>query len=201
METFLLSRIARGEEAAVPECVSKYGGLIWSLAKRRLRSQQDAEDAVQEIFIDIWRSAGRFDPLVADEVTFVAMIARRRLIDRMRRQKNQSNTCSLHELSVVEAVSVQRFSEGVVALELWDEARVAAEHLQELHPEEQRVLRLSVYDGLSHAAIAEQTLLPLGTVKSHIRRGLHSLRQKLSRRSSVATRDSSIRSNAKTGAS
>ena len=58
------------------------GGLVWSLARKFLRSHADAEDAVQEIFVDVWRSAARFDPAIASETTFVAMIARRRLIDR-----------------------------------------------------------------------------------------------------------------------
>jgi RNA polymerase sigma-70 factor (ECF subfamily) len=67
-------------------------------------------------------------------------------------------------------------------LELGDEARLADEHLEQLKPEEQRVLRLSIYEDLSHSAIAECTGLPLGTVKSHIRRGLDNLRHKLAGR-------------------
>ncbi len=177
LQDSLLPRIAGGDQSAVPECISRYGGLIWTLARRRLASREDAEDAVQEIFIDLWRSADRFDPLVAEEITFVAMIARRRVIDRLRRCAGQPESASIDEVGAVPDSS----SDGRVGrrLELGEEARLADEHLAQLKPEEQRILRLSIYNSLSHAAIAEYTGLPLGTVKSHIRRGLNSLRQKL----------------------
>jgi RNA polymerase sigma factor (sigma-70 family) len=177
LQDSLLPRIAGGDQSAVPECISRYGGLIWTLARRRLASREDAEDAVQEIFIDLWRSADRFDPLVAEEITFVAMIARRRVIDRLRRCAGQPESASIDEVGAVPDSS----SDGRVGrrLELGEEARLADEHLAQLKPEEQRILRLSIYNSLSHAAIAEYTGLPLGTVKSHIRRGLDSLRQKL----------------------
>ncbi len=182
MQELLLPRIAGGDQSAVPECISRYGGLVWTLARRRLANREDVEDAVQEVFVDLWRSAGRFDPQVAEEITFVAMIARRRVVDRLRRGAGLPETASIDE-PVVQAVPDPAI-DGPVGrrLELGEEARLADEHLSQLKPEEQRVLRLSIYDSLSHSAIAERTGLPLGTVKSHIRRGLDSLRQKLAGR-------------------
>ena len=179
LQDSLLPRIAGGDQSAVPECISRYGGLIWTIARRRLASREDAEDVVQEVFVDLWRSAERFDPLVAEEITFVAMIARRRVIDRVRRRTGLPETASIDEVGA-RAVP-DSGGDGRVGrrLELGEEARRADEHLAQLKPEEQRVLRLAIYDSLSHAAIAEYTGLPLGTVKSHIRRGLNSLRQKL----------------------
>lgn len=180
MEHLLLPRIADGDRSAVPECLARYGALVWTLARRRLGNEQDAEDAVQEVFIDVWRFADRFDPRVAEEITFVAMIARRRLIDRLRRQGRQPVTAPLDAATLSSAAA----PDGDVGrgLEVGEEARVAGEQLRELRPEEQTVLRLSIYDSLSHAAIAERTGLPLGTVKSHIRRGLDSLRRTLAGR-------------------
>jgi RNA polymerase sigma-70 factor (ECF subfamily) len=168
LQDSLLPRIADGDQSAVPECISRYGGLIWTLARRRLASREDAEDVVQEVFVDLWRSADRFDPQVAEEITFVAMIARRRVIDRLRRGAEGPDPAG-------DAAVDGR-------LELGEQARLADAQLAQLKPEEQQVLRLSIYDSLSHSAIAEQTGLPLGTVKSHIRRGLDSLRQKLAGR-------------------
>ena len=183
LEDSLLTRIADGDQSAVPDCISRYGGLIWTLARRRLASREDAEDVVQEIFVDLWRSADRFDPLVAEEITFVAMIARRRVIDRLRQRSVLPQTASIDDAGATGLVNVAGGEEMVgQRLELGEEARIADEHLQRLKPEEQQMLRLSIYDNLSHAAIAEQTGFPLGTVKSHIRRGLDSLRRTLAGR-------------------
>jgi len=175
-------RIANGDHSAVPECISRYGGLIWTLARRRLASLEDAEDVVQDVFVDLWRSADRFDPLVAEEITFVAMIARRRVIDRIRQRAGLPKTASIDDTIAADVVGVADGEQVGHRLELGEEASIADEHLEQLKPEEQRVLRLSIYDNLSHAAIAEQTGFPLGTVKSHIRRGLDSLRRTLAGR-------------------
>jgi RNA polymerase sigma-70 factor (ECF subfamily) len=182
LEGSLLTRIAGGDQSAVPECISRYGGLIWTLARRRLASREDAEDVVQEIFVDLWKSADRFDPLVAEEITFVAMIARRRVIDRLRQRAVLPQTASMDDAGVSGVVDVAGGETVGLRLELGEEARIADEHLQRLKPEEQQMLRLSIYDNLSHSAIAEQTGVPLGTVKSHIRRGLDSLRRTLAGR-------------------
>jgi RNA polymerase sigma-70 factor (ECF subfamily) len=93
----VLQRVASGEAVAVDECLSKYGGLVWSLARRFCPRHEDAEDAVQDIFIDIWRNAERFDAEVASEATYITMIARRRLIDRYRRSGRSLDTTALNE--------------------------------------------------------------------------------------------------------
>jgi RNA polymerase sigma factor (sigma-70 family) len=80
----LLPRVAAGDELAVRECVDRYGPLIWALARRWSPDPRDAEDAVQEVFVDLWRSAGRYDATRATEAGWVAMVTRRRLIDRTR---------------------------------------------------------------------------------------------------------------------
>ena len=182
MQDSLLPRIADGDQSAVPECISRYGGLIWTLARRRLASREDAEDVVQEVFVDLWRSADRFDPQVAEEITFVAMIARRRVIDRLRRGSESRQTASIDEAGAAEVPDPAGDAAVDRRLELGEQARLADAQLAQLKPEEQQVLRLSIYDSLSHSAIAEQTGLPLGTVKSHIRRGLDSLRRTLAGR-------------------
>ena len=90
MPSTILQSVADGNAAAVDECLGKYGGLVWSLARRLCPRHEDAEDAVQEIFVEIWRNAAKFDPEIASEATYVTMIARRRLIDRYRRRAARS---------------------------------------------------------------------------------------------------------------
>ncbi len=96
MPETLLPRIAAGDPDAVQACIRRYGGLVWSLALRMSRSREDAEDAVQEIFISLWKSADRFDPSRATEVTFIAMVARRRLIDRRRAAQRRPEEATLN---------------------------------------------------------------------------------------------------------
>jgi RNA polymerase sigma-70 factor (ECF subfamily) len=162
-----------------------YGGLVWSLARQLSRTQQDAEDAVQEIFIDLWKSAGRYDETQSAEITFVAMIARRRLIDRLRRLKNAPETDELPE----DMADTRRPIEK--EMEINSEAAVAAQAMSQLRPEQQEVLRLAIYEGLSHKEIASATGMPLGTVKTHVRRGLLHIREALRIRIMSAARETS----------
>ncbi|MEL7497811.1 MAG: sigma-70 family RNA polymerase sigma factor [Planctomycetota bacterium] len=169
----ILPRVANGDSAAVSECLGRYGGLIWTLARRSVADRQAAEDAVQEIFLKLWEVADRFDPSIASETTFVAMIARRKLIDINRKRKLPT--------SAVNEFDSFRNNEARVEdrLEVCDEAAKAAELLDELPQDQQQVIKLSVFDGLSHAKIAQATGLSLGTVKTHIRRGILKLRRAL----------------------
>lgn len=171
-DTPLLERVAAGDASAVQECVDRYGGLVWSLARRLAGNTSQAEDVVQEIFIDVWKSAPRFDPSKASEKTFITMIARRRLIDRLRREKRRPTLTSLEDAAEVRIDDDRR-------IELSVEASLAARVLDELRPEQRRVLKLAIYEGLSHGDIVELTKIPLGTVKSHIRRGLATIRERM----------------------
>lgn len=169
-----MSRVAQGDPVAVQTCLDRYSGLVWSLVRKACRNHADAEEAVQEIFLDVWRSAARFDPSIAGEATFIAMIARRRLIDRSRR---------LGRMPDLEAVARAMPADEPIGqserLHVLEQSQAAVEALETLRPEQQRVLRLNVYQGLSHEKIAEATGLPLGTVKTHVRRGLIRIRELL----------------------
>lgn len=173
MSESLMTRIARGDDAAVAACIEQYGSLIWAIARRMLRNQCDAEDAVQEVFTDVWRSAHRFDARAGSEKVFVTTIARRRLIDRMRRVANRIQTESTDVLDEL------GFHTPDTAAEVGVEAARAAEVLQTLRPEQRRVIELGLLHGLSHSEIAESTGMPLGTVKTFMRRGLIQVREKL----------------------
>lgn len=167
----ILPRVALGDKDAMRRCLDRFGGLVWSLARRQLRTESEAEDAVQEIFLDVWRSAARFDASVASEVTFVAMIARRRLIDRRRRVSGS------REKTILEDTPPASAPADLSAVEKPEDVKRAVEMFGRLSAEQQRVLRLSIQQGLSHEGIAGVTGMPLGTVKTHARRGLIKLRE------------------------
>lgn len=176
----LLHRVASGDNSAVEACLDRYGALVWSLARRFSANRHEAEDAVQDVFIELWKKAPRYDPGLSSELTFVAMIARRRLIDRGRRAGGRQVTEDLDE-----SLSSAAAEADYERIETADEAARAARAMQQLKPEQQRVLNLSIFEGLSHQQIAEHLALPLGTVKTHVRRGLDRVREALSRTSAA----------------
>jgi RNA polymerase sigma factor (sigma-70 family) len=169
----ILQRISEGDKTAVQDCLDTYGGLVWSLARRMLSNSEEAEDAVQEIFIDIWKNAERFDEKQASEVTFVAMLSRRRLIDRVRKNQRQVSADSLEDILVEPSGNFHQ------NLQIEVEAKQAAQELNNLRPEQRQVLQLSIYQGLSHQEISSLTGMPIGTVKTHARRGLLQIRENL----------------------
>ena len=169
----LLARVAAGERNAVEECLDRFGGLVWSLARRACPNAADAEDAVQEIFTEIWTSAERYDASVASETTFVAMIARRRLIDQQRKRGRRPR----HE--TLEPAIDQPTQPQTSNLEISEEVQRVERAMQTLKPQQREALRLSIYENCSHSEIAQKLDQPLGTVKTNIRRGLLKVRQML----------------------
>lgn len=169
----ILPQIADGRVYAVDECIRRYNGVVWSLARRWSATEQDAEDAVQEIFMDLWKSAARFDAQLGSEITFITTIARRRLIDRGRKRGRAPRIDSLEEPEILPSEAVPD------VVEVADEAALVTRALADLRPAQRQVLELSLVEGQTHQQIAETTGLPLGTVKSNARRGLSRVRAML----------------------
>jgi RNA polymerase sigma-70 factor (ECF subfamily) len=185
MSTGLLARIAQGEQAAFKLCLEQYGGMIWGLARRL--APADAEDATQDVFLHLWKNAKHFDASRGSEAIFIVTLARRTLISRFRGQQRRPREVSIDELGETHwEPSTPAHNDDHVA------ARLATQALSTLPPEQQRVIKLSVVQGLSQSEIAAHTGLPLGTVKTLIRRGLILVREKLGLQ--FAAHDSGARS-------
>jgi len=169
----ILERVAAGDQAAVGDFISRYGDLVWSLARRYLGNHMEAEDAVQEIFIEIWNNAGRYDRNVASEVAFISTITRRRLIDRLRQFNRRPGMESIDDQVGA--------SQPAVPTTLDDDAEVAQVErvLSDMDPKHREILSMSLYEGYSHSEIAETLEMPLGTVKTRVRRGLMHVREQL----------------------
>ena len=169
----LLTEVASGDSKAFEELTKKYGNLIWSIARRYLSNQAEAEDAVQEIFLALWQSASRFDAKKGSEITFIATIARRRLIDGLRKNNKHKILQSIDD-AMSEDVFRQKSN-----LEKNAELSLAIRILETLEKKDQELLSLSIYQGYSHVEIAKLLNLPLGTVKTKIRRNLMKIREKI----------------------
>lgn len=177
----LLPRIAAGDRSAIKEAIARFGGLVWSLARRG--SPNDAEDVVQEIFLDVWKSAVRYDARMGSEATFVATIARRRLVDRRRARQRRPETEPMPDSTHGNPARAQ-----TMPPEMGAEAALAARALEQLPPAQRQVLVLTACHGLSHEEVAERTRMPLGTVKAHARRGLIRIREVLAEPAQGAAR-------------
>jgi len=164
----ILQRISAGDKGAVAACVDEYGDLVWRLASRYLdRAKADIEDAVQEVFVELWQHAGRFDPAKGSEPAFIATIAHRRLIDYQRRLKNRPAPRGEAVEATVRALPANLHAE----VKRIDSQQAAAE-FDRLPDDERRALWMSIYGGMTQAQISEATSTPLGTVKTRMRRGL-----------------------------
>lgn len=181
----ILTRIAAGDETAVNDCINKYGNIIWALAKKFTPKQEDAEDAVQEIFMEIWQNAARYDSSKASESTFISIIARRRLIDRLRKVYRRPVIQSIEDVFE----TAPNVFESQINMKI--QANQAVEAMKSLRAEHREMMILNIYEGMSHGEISQKLNVPLGTVKTHIRRGFDRVREVIShnkfRKESFAT--------------
>ena len=166
----ILARIAAGENGSFELLIEKYGNLVWSIGKKFLYRQSDLEDAVQEVFIAIWKSADKYDANKAKEITFVSMIARRRFIDHLRKISKHKNLESIDD----DNSGHQLYKESI--LNESTDLQLVKNAIQSLDIDDQELLNLSVYQGYSHSEISKLLNIPLGTVKTRIRRNLIKLK-------------------------
>ena len=155
------------------DLVDTYGDLVWSLARRYFGSSPLAAESVQEAFLSLWSSAGRYSPGRGSEVTFVLTVARRRMVDQIRHEARFSDTVPLLGDETDQALDGDRR-----LTVLLDSVRVEP-LLAELSDNEREILSLSLYEGYSHSEIAKRLDMPVGTVKTRIRRSLIRLRRGL----------------------
>ena len=171
-----LERVAHGEAEALGEIYDRHGRLVYSLAVRILRDQGEAEDIVQDVFAQAWRQASRYDPARATVLGWLLNLTRSRAIDRLRGRKARpeptADDTMLRDLpdSLVPADEQLAFAGQAAQL------RSAIDSLTTL---QRTAIELAFYEGLTHAEVAERLELPLGTVKTRIRQGLLTLRDRL----------------------
>jgi len=172
-QDLILPRLAAGEPRAMNECIDRFGGLVWSIVRRSINDETEAEDLVQEIFTEIWKKAGFYDPDAASETTFIALVARRRTIDHMRKAGRQPSFEPLEAAESLPAAAPEAPADC--------DAEAVKSSLASLSEETRGLFRMFFEEGFTHPEIAERTGMPLGTVKTRLRRGLLTLREHLRR--------------------
>ncbi len=171
----LMQRVAAGDQGAVEELYDRFGSLVYRLAYQQMPTRADAEDAVQEIFVRLWRTADRYDPKRAALVTWVMLLSRRHLVDRLRRAKARVKPSALDEQQTQRAGL-----DPVPGSGLESDERFAAlrERIQQL-PELQRTVVVRAYlGGQTLRQIGEELDTPIGTIKSALSRALVRLRER-----------------------
>ncbi len=165
----LEAAFARGDQAALRAAYDAHGPLLYSFCRRSL-SEDRAKDVTQEVFVSAWRAREQFDPSKGSLAAWLMGIARNRLIDNIRAEKR-------HESRRADSEPVDLPVESNVE-QVGDRMLVAAA-LESLPDRSRKVIELAYLNDLTHTQVAEQTSLPLGTVKSDIRRGLATIRRHL----------------------
>ncbi len=163
----LLYRLAQGEHEALGEVYDLYAGLVNALALRILRDRSDAEDVVQEVFVQVWRQAARFDPARGTPEAWLCTMARSRALDRLRRRTSRREDPS------------DQAPPGSVDPPRAEEALAVQKALGDLSADQRRALELAYYEGLTQTEIAERLGEPLGTIKTRIRTAMIKLRESL----------------------
>jgi RNA polymerase sigma-70 factor (ECF subfamily) len=168
----LIERIVARDETALAALYDRYSGLVCSVLNRILRDSASAEEILQDIFFQVWRTAAQFDPARGSVAGWLAVAARNRAISRLRR-KNPGQTEDLVENAValpfnLESEAAQKQMMGKVK-----------DALESLPKEQRDAIELAYFEGMTHSEIAARTGDPLGTVKTRLRSAVETLKKKL----------------------
>jgi RNA polymerase sigma-70 factor (ECF subfamily) len=171
----LMSRVASGTPGAVDEMYDRFASLVFRLAYQAMPTRADAEDAVQEIFVRLWRTADRYDPKRAALVTWVMLISRRHLVDRLRRTRARVKAMTLDEKQSEPAGAI---ASGSSAMEAKERFGALLDRIAKLPDLQRTVVTRAYLGGQTLRQIGEELNTPIGTIKSALSRALVRLRER-----------------------
>lgn len=177
-ESLLLTQIAERDQAALALLYDRYARVLYAVAFKILGSVEEAEEAVLDVFSQVWRTAARYDASRSRVDAWLFMLVRSRSLDRLRALQRVGKVVesSTEAAKVMPTTQISDPGEDVLINERRDRVLTA---MQQLPEEQRRVLELAYYQGLTHVEVAKITGKSLGTVKTRIRLGLSKLRQVL----------------------
>ena len=164
---------AAGDEVALAHAYRRWSPVVYTLALRSLGDRTDAEDVTQKTFVSAWTSRTTYDPARARLSTWIIAIAKRRIADT---HEARRRIRALQE--ELQRVTIPDDLRASLPVDLGDTLLVAQE-IDRLEPDARKVMRLAFFDDLTHDEISRRIGMPLGTVKSHIRRSLERMRTRL----------------------
>ena len=176
-DTELVRATARGDEKSFAALYDRYGSILFGLLLRILHSRPEAEDVLQEVFLQVWQRAADFDDTRGRPFTWLVTLARSRAIDRLRANESRSRTATTaaREVPVEEATDSDAIDEVLRS----EQGEMVRRALSELPVEQRRALILAYFEGLTQSEIAARLGEPLGTIKTRTRAGLIKLRDLL----------------------
>ena len=174
LDAELVRAAARGDERAYASLYDRYSPILFGLLLRILHSRAEAEDVLQEVFLQVWQQARSFDQSRGRAFTWLVTLARSRAIDRLRSVESRERAARRSaEEGAPERAAAEEGADA--AAERAEQAAVVQEALAQLPEEQRRTLLLAYLDGMSQSEIAAKTGQPLGTVKTRTRAGLKKL--------------------------
>jgi len=171
----LLIRIARGDQRAFSLFYDKHAPVLFGLSNRILCDAKEAEDIVQEVFLQVWQSASKFNRALGSAATWVITLGRNRAIDRLRIRNRRVELLDLHQPEL----SGESASHNRVGFDLNERAEQVRRVLQTIPGDQRQAIELAFFKGLTQQEICEALAVPLGTVKARIRRGMFRMREAL----------------------
>jgi len=172
----LVGRIAAGDVAALSELYDRYAGLLLALGRRVLNDASDAEDVLQEVFLQVWNQASRYERSRSSVSTWLTLITRSRAIDRLRTRQVVDRTVNTLQQ---QNLSTHTSPEGMGSVLNLQRRKRLRQELQELPLEQAQVLELAFYQGMTQSEIAQAMNIPLGTVKTRALLAMKKLRKAL----------------------
>ena len=178
VELDLLARITKRERAAFEQLYTRYSNILYATAMKFLKEDADAQDVVQDVFIQIWDKAKLYDPAKGKPLTWALTMTRNRSIDRIRAIQRRTRLRDDFEKETVadESAGIREALSGVDASE---RTQILRDAVARLSPEQRKVIDLAFFGGLTQSEIADRLGEPLGTVKARARRGLMKLKEHL----------------------
>jgi len=174
-DQLLIERIKEGDKSAFRELYSRFSQVVFNLAYRMLRSREEAEEVVQEIFLQIWNKADSYDSERAAVSTWVINIARSRSIDKLRTLGFKDQTTELIEDRVNSKSDFTRIVE-----DREESKKIIRQALESLPDNQRLAIEMVFFEGLTHIEAAEKLNEPVGTIKTRIRLGVSKLKEQIS---------------------